>query len=240
MNPAVHVYQNLNDLLEALAQIFISVSEKARRANSLSAIALPGGHTPRALFEYLALPQISQKISWEYVQFFWGDERCVPPDHPDSNYGMAQKYLINHINMPAAHIHRIHGENDPHSEAIRYSQEISSSVKKMLSSIPRLDWILLGLGKDGHTASLFTGQSPKGLCGVTFHPKTGQKRITMNYELISLAHRISFIVRGKNKAKMVSKVLKEANILKNIPAANIRPVSGTCEWYLDEAAASYL
>ena len=179
MNPSVHIYKKLNSFHGALAQSFISASVKAQQTGSFLSIVLPGGNTPRALFKYLSSPQIAQKIKWPQLQFYWGDERCVPPYHPDSNFGMAQKNLISRISLPAANIHRIFGENDPYDEAIRYSMVIRSSIKSTLDSIPRLDWVLLGLGSDGHTASLFPGQVHKDLCGLAFHPETGQRRITM-------------------------------------------------------------
>jgi len=106
--------------------------------------------------------------------------------------------------------------------------------------LPRFDWIILGLGHDGHTASLFPDQLPSNLCAVTIHPQTGHHRITMNYKLINHAHRISFIVQGSHKAKIVAQILNKTGGSTAIPAAQIRPVDGICEWYMDEAAAAYL
>ncbi|MFT4835551.1 MAG: 6-phosphogluconolactonase, partial [Psychromonas sp.] len=137
-------------LLEKLAEDFLLLSQK----ETVSHISLSGGSTPILLFKYLANSPYAQKINWQNLHFWWGDERCVAATDSESNFGQCKKFLFDQIIIPAENIHRIRGENSPQQEVIRYAQEIRNHIDSV-NGIPQFDWILLGVGNDGHTASLF-------------------------------------------------------------------------------------
>ena len=205
-------------------------------------IALSGGNTPKIIFGEI-VNSYKKKIDWKKVHFFWVDERCVPPAHRESNYGMAHRHLISHLNIPLKNIHRIKGENDPYEESARYSKEIKESIKKQ-NGIPRFNLIVLGLGEDGHTASIFPDQikimNSDNICEVAVHPESKQKRITLTGKIINNAEHILFLVSGKSKAEIVSKVLNETLGNKKYPASYIKPSNGILEWYLDMEASALL
>ncbi len=232
-----HVYNDPPAVASAVAAIWREMAESAKDSVH---IALAGGSTPKRVYRTVAGQATA--IDWRRVHLYWGDERCVPPDHAESNFAMVREALINAIDIPAANLHRIRGENDPHEEAQRYAAEIRAALKTAASETPRFDWVLLGLGEDGHTASLFPGDEsqaePSGVCAVARHPDTGQQRITLTAGVLNRAKRVSFIVTGENKAAIVSEILNaDASAY---PAANVKPEDGRLEWFLDRAAASRL
>ncbi|MDA0196399.1 MAG: 6-phosphogluconolactonase, partial [Bacteroidetes bacterium] len=204
-------------------------------------VALSGGQTPKLFFEILC-SDFKEVINWENVQFFWGDERCVPPDHSESNFGSAKDRLFKPINTNW-NIHRIKGENDPEEEAIRYSNEIVEYVP-IVNGLPRFDFIILGLGEDGHTASIFPDQmrllTSDLICAVASHPESGQKRITLTGKVINNASIVAFLTPGKGKAERISEILNEREISRQYPGAAINPEEGQLYWYLDEASARLL
>jgi 6-phosphogluconolactonase len=205
-------------------------------------IALSGGNTPKDLFKRLSVKYIDL-IPWEKIRFWWGDERCVSPEDEQSNYKMTVDYLLTHISIPKENIHRIKGEANPEEEAIRYSEE----MKKYLNSrgeAPVFDIIILGLGDDGHTASIFPDQlelfEHEKSCAVAQHPITGQKRITITGNVLNNANQIFFLVTGKNKAIRVSEIMDDSEAAKLLPAYYISPKNGELIWFLDEEAAALI
>ena len=172
---------------------------------------------------------------------FWGDERCVPPDNSESNFGMTKKYLLNFIDIPEKNVHRIYGENNPETEMIRYSEEIKKIVPSK-NGFPDFNLIILGLGEDGHTASIFPDQmqvlDSYKICEVTIHPQTSQKRITLTGKAINNSERIVFLITGIGKEEIVKKVIEERK--KIFPAEFINPVSGKLQYFIDSNAASLL
>lgn len=212
------------------------------RDNKTFTVALSGGSTPELFFSILG-DKYSKSIPWQYVHFFWGDERCVPPDDPESNYGMTFRKLFVKIEIPASNIHRIAGEMDPKKEASRYSEEISAFTKSR-DGLPEFDLILLGMGDDGHTASIFPENmellNSLKICAVSSHPVTKQKRITITGRVINNADYVTFLVTGKKKAAIVEKIINKDNYIHNFPAGNIVPVYGNLSWCLDEDAGSLL
>ncbi|MDW7680654.1 MAG: 6-phosphogluconolactonase [bacterium] len=240
-NPTIQIFKNANELAQALAVDFQGAVDQAAKENRSLNIALSGGSTPALFFQKLASSPYQRNISWQNVHFFWGDERCVPPDHPDSNYGMTQKNLLDHISIPGENIHRILGENDPVNEANRYAGEIIQWLPVNPHGWPEFDWILLGLGADGHTASIFPGsdvlEDRTNICAVATHPETGQKRITLTLPIINRAKSISFLVTGEDKAEMVAKVLSGNE---SLPASFVKTDSGILEWHLDEQAGKLM
>lgn len=203
-------------------------------------VAISGGTTPGIIFR--ALSAISTgRIHWERIHFYWVDERCVPPDDEDSNYRMASQALFSKVNLPAENINRIRGEEEPSGEAIRYGNLVRSKLP-MKNGVPSFDLVMLGLGEDGHTASIFPDQmallQSGNICEVAIHPKTGQKRITLCGKVINGAAHVWFIVTGKEKSRILRSVLLEKK--RFFPAAHIHPNPGKLVWYLDQAAAGGL
>lgn len=203
-------------------------------------LCLSGGSTPEIIFQNLAKDHKS-RIDWSKVRLFWGDERCVPPDDDESNYGMTNKNLLSFINIPEKNVHRIEGEGNPEEEAARYSEEIRNNVP-LNNGFPKFDLVMLGLGEDGHTASIFPNQMyllhSEKIFEVATHPATGQKRITLTGNTINNAKEIIFLVTGEHKASILRQILKENN--GTLPATHIQPVSGSLKFYIDESAAKLL
>jgi len=235
MMTEVKIYPTIGELAEVFAvEIITKINEQAKAGKAIY-VMLSGGSTPKLLFGSLA--KLSSKVvSWAHVHFYWGDERCVPPDDPESNYRMAKEELLDRIPIPEANIHRIFGENGPEKEAQRYAAEISN--------IPIFDLIMLGMGDDGHTVSIFPNNldlmNSSKLCEIGIHPKTGQKRITITGKVINAAKTVAFLVTGKNKAEIIAEKKKKASSYLTYPASYIHPEKGELKWLLDEEAASLL
>ncbi|MEZ5012300.1 MAG: 6-phosphogluconolactonase [Bacteroidales bacterium] len=182
-------------------------------------------------------------MPWKNVHLFWSDERCVPPDHPESNYGFAREYLLRSIPIPSRNVHFVKGEADPEEEASRYSAEISEYVP-FKNGVPRFDLILLGLGSDGHTASIFPDRmdllTSESICAAVVNPENGQTRITITGNVINNAEIVAFIATGVEKSGVVAAILDEYDEADDYTAAYIYPEDGTLKWYLDEDAATDL
>ncbi len=235
--PEVRIFKNKLQLGEFAAREFEVAAKKYADESRNFSVALSGGSTPALFFQALSTKQ----IDWDYVQIFWGDERCVSPDHQDSNYLMTRLLLLDKIDIPEGNVHRIRGEGVPGEEAARYSDEILRSAAAGDEDIPRFDWIVLGMGSDGHTASIFPGfrlrAKSQGVCAVAAHPETGQERITFTLPVINNARRVSFMVAGISKAPVVSSILNKTGGYLDFPAARVNPTQGFLEWFLDAEAA---
>ncbi len=244
MEKKYYLFENSAELAAQLAVDFKNaVEEKAALGESLT-VALSGGHTPKAFFEILAQPPYKEGISWKNVVFFWGDERCVPPDNDESNFKMTNLALLSQIDIPASNIYRVLGEDPPTNEALRYSKVIEENVSR-INGFPQFDWIFLGMGDDGHTASLFPGASNlkemEKICVVAEHPETKQKRISITFPVINNAKRVSFLVAGAAKEPVFKEILeKGASEILPYPASMADTAEGILEWYLDKAAAPEL
>ncbi|MBN1184293.1 MAG: 6-phosphogluconolactonase [Bacteroidales bacterium] len=238
----VSVYPHYENLAEAFASELYKVINLSLREGRNFNMALSGGNTPKALFNILA-QNYMDKIPWAEIHFFWGDERCVAPYNMESNYGMARRYLLDKIPIPSENVHRIRGENAPYREALRYTDEIKKHLPAR-DGFPVFDIILLGMGEDGHTASIFPDQlglfnSPT-ICAVTKHPVTGQHRVTLTGPVINNASHIYFLVTGSNKAPILKHIFNSQEDKMKYPAAFIQPKSGNLFWFLDEDAAGQL
>ncbi|WP_149276104.1 6-phosphogluconolactonase [Pareuzebyella sediminis] len=205
-------------------------------------VALSGGSTPKIVFDELAARHISEHI-WENIHFYWGDERCVSPEDDDSNYKMTLTHLLSKIKIPERNIHRIKGENEPYEEAERYAEVLKKEVPSV-EDVPRFDLIILGMGDDGHTASIFPEdidlwyvQSP---CAVAEHPDSGQQRITITGKVINKAETVAFLVTGESKAQKVGEIIDRKEGYEKYPASLVAPVSENLFWFLDSAAAKHL
>lgn len=238
-----YLFNNAKELAGQLAQDFSqAISEKASSGDKLT-VALSGGHTPKTFFEILA-DQYADKIAWDKVVFFWGDERCVPPDNDESNFKMTNLALLSKIDIPEENIHRVRGEDPPHNEALRYTEEIKEFIPSGANGFPSFDWIFLGMGPDGHTASLFPGaptlEEKEKICVVATHPETGQKRVSLTFPVLDGAKRVSFLVAGDSKAPVLKEIMDSGGKPLPYPASMVKPTDGLLEWYLDKAAAPWL
>jgi len=229
-------------LAEAFAVELITQIKEVTKKGDNYTLSLSGGNTPKILFSVLA-EKYSESVDWNFVHFFWGDERCVPSDNPESNYGTAYKILLEKINISDSNIHRITGDADPEKEAARYSQEIFNFTRSY-NNLPLFDHIILGMGDDGHTASIFPRNIEllysKKICDVAIHPSTGQKRITITGGVINNADNITFLVSGQSKAVVIENIFNKNPLAENYPAAHVVPDHGTITWFIDEKAGSSL
>jgi len=205
-------------------------------------LALSGGSTPKLIFDALA-SEYGDKIDWSKIHFYWGDERCVPPTDEQSNYKMTEEHLFSKINVPKENIHRVLGENDSLGEAMRYSNLLEINLDR-IDGVPQFDLVILGIGDDGHTASIFPHEidlwSSKDHCVVATHPDSGQKRVSINGAVINSAKEVIFLVTGSNKAEKVDEIHNKKGDYKTYPASLVNPKSGRLLWFLDEDAATKL
>ncbi len=230
------IYQTAEQVVESLANDMKAFSEMSRPVH----ISLSGGSTPKMLFKLLASDTYATSVQWQNLHFWWGDERCVAPDDAESNYGEANELLFSKVNIPAENIHRIRGEDDPQAEAERFAKEMLETIPS-LNGTPVFDWILLGVGADGHTASLFPGQTNYGdtnLSLVATHPESGQLRVSKTARVLEAAKRISYLVLGAGKADIVEEINGSPADALPYPAAKVQSTSGLTEWYLDLDAAA--
>jgi|SRR5579862_598013 len=224
----------------ALADLFISVGQTAMADRGVFRVALAGGNTPRAAYELLAQEPRNLALSWSDVFVYFGDERCVPPDDEQSNFRMASKTFLDKVPIPHANVHRMRGEIDPGHAANEYA----SILRADLADPPMFDLVMLGLGPDGHTASLFPGQPPDigdvTLVRAVYAESQMMWRITITPRLINLARTVAFAVEGAAKADILSKVLETPRNPTQYPAQIVHPKSGHLIWLVDELAAGML
>jgi 6-phosphogluconolactonase len=245
MNPKVRIFTRPEIMADSLAEEFYrSVIEQFTKQQTLY-IALSGGNTPLLFFSNLSAFDQSKKnkIDWKRIHFFWGDERCVPPDSEESNFGNANRVLFSLIDIPKENVHRILGENDPDKEVSRYTDLLLKTVP-LKHGIPIFDWVFLGVGEDGHTASIFPDQinvvNSEKLCVITKHPESGQSRITMTGKILNLAKRVTFMATGEEKATVVKQIVNNEAPSRKYPAALIKPQYGRIDWFLDTEAADQI
>ncbi len=226
-----------------IAGLFISIALEQINQKDTFSVALSGGSTPKSLYKFLAQDSSADHLPWDKIHFFWGDERAVPPDHPDSNFLHASLTLLEPRHIPAVNVHRIRGELDPKTAAALYQEEILAWFK---DTPPRFDLVLLGMGADGHTASLFPGsqavQDSQQNQWVTANqiPQLSSWRITFTAKLINAAEQVVFLVTGQSKAETLFNVLEGPNLPNKYPSQLINPHNGSLIWILDQAAASML
>lgn len=236
----INIYEKVEELCAGFTELLQQLLADDKQIN----IALSGGTTPNALFNYWA-ENCQKSIDWKRISFYWGDERCVAPADEMSNYGTARKFLFDKISeIPKENIFRILGENNPDKEAERYGDLLSKNIP-LVNEIPSFDLIMLGMGDDGHTASIFPNQinlwNTDANCVVAKHPETGMKRVSLTGRVINNAKNVAFLVTGSKKAEKIQEVIKNReNSTSKYPAALVNPLNGNLLWYLDNAAASLL
>jgi 6-phosphogluconolactonase len=239
--PELLTFPDREALSRAAAQQFVEIARGAIASRGRFAVALSGGSTPRDLYEQLKSDEVRAQVDWEHCHFFWGDERAVPPDHPDSNFRMANETLLACVSVPPAHIHRIRAEKNPQVAADEYEHTLRRFFGGRL---PRFDLILLGLGTNGHTASLFPHTSvlyeKTRWCAAVWVPELNANRITLTVSVLNNAAHVIFLVAGRDKAVTLRAVLRGTYQPDELPAQLIHPHDGKLLWLLDEAAASDL
>jgi 6-phosphogluconolactonase len=229
-------------LAEEAARRFAELARAAIADRGRVLVALSGGSTPRALHQRVAQPPLSDAVDWANIHVFWGDERMVPPDDPESSYRMARETLLAHVAIPAANIYPVPTVGGTPEAAAEAYQETIGAV--FGADLPRFDLILLGIGPDGHTASLFPGQPevvrPSGALVAAVHnaPKPPPIRVTFTFKLINAAANVLFLVAGADKAAALREVLHGSADVARLPAQGVRPESGEPVWLVDTAAAN--
>lgn len=230
------IFKSKEELAAYFSDYLYELNQKHEKLN----IALSGGSTPKVVFDHLSL-NYRDKMDWSKMHFFWGDERCVPPEDEQSNYAMTKHHLFSKITIPEENINRILGESEPSAEAMRYANLLDYKLNTS-NDLPEFDLVILGMGDDGHTASIFPHEIKlwdyKDHCAVAKHPESGQRRVSINGQVINNAQEVVFLVTGINKSKKVKEIHKQTAGYMNYPASLVKPVSGNLKWLLDEAAAS--
>ena len=243
------VHPDADGLAAAAAGLFVSEARSAIAARGRFVVALSGGSTPLGAYRRLAALEFASKTDWRHIHLFWGDERCVPPDDPDSNYGQALRTLIGQVPIPAAQVHRVRGELAPDVAAREYERDlhtyfVAPGAIAAAEDWPRFDLILLGLGVDGHTASLFPGavvlhERTRWVVGYWVDSVRGW-RVTLTPPAINAARVVAFLVSGTDKAERLKQVLTGPWQPDVFPAQIIRPNRGQSRWLIDAAAAARL
>jgi 6-phosphogluconolactonase len=240
VQPKIKIFPDNSAVANAFAADFVELLQTLTLSQPKVTVSLSGGSTPKLLFEVLA-KEFKESVEWSKVHFFWGDERCVPPTDQESNFGEAERLFLSKIDIPIENIHRVHGEADPADERISYSQTIEENVGRNENGTPSFDVLLLGMGDDGHTASIFPAEieflTSDRICEVATHPLSGQQRITVTGQIINASKHVFFLVTGASKANVLSEIIDQTGDYQSYPTFHISPAGGST-FYVDHAAAA--
>ncbi len=241
----IFVCRDPEEVSQRAADLFVRLADEAVSSTGRFAVALSGGSTPRVLYALLATNEFRRRVPWSRVHLFWGDERCVPPDHPESNYHMAREVLLDKAPIPVRNIHRMPAEQEDHLRAAAaYEQMLRAFFELTAGELPSFDLILLGMGEDGHTASLFPGTTAlaenERLVASNYVEKLGTYRLTLTVPVINHAANVVFLVSGKSKASMLKEVLEGEHQPQHLPSQLIRPVEGKLVFIVDREAGKEL
>jgi 6-phosphogluconolactonase len=231
------VCRDVVELSRQSAERFSQLAIESVKAAGRITVALSGGSTPKHLYSLLASSDYSNQIPWKNVELFWGDERCVPPDHLESNFRMVQEALLSKIKIPLENVHRLRGEQEPQAAAADYDKELQRLFGLSSGALPRFDLILLGIGEDGHTASLFPGSDALNATNLVVAPfvaKLNSYRLTLALPVLNNAANVWFLIMGASKADAVKEALSASS---DLPAARVQPVNGKLTWYITQDAA---
>lgn len=241
-----HIFDNPEALGRGAAELFCDAAMQAIQARGSFHVVLSGGSTPRLMYGVLASPPFLEQVAWDRVHFFWGDERPVPPEDSESNFHSANRALLRHLDLAADQIHRMRGEETDLDHAARgYQNEVARVFNTDPGGAPpSFDLIFLGMGGDGHTASLFPhtkalGESARWVVANEV-PQLATRRLTMTEPILNAARRIAFLVSGADKAETLRKVMEGPRDADRLPAQRISPGSGELVWMMDRDAASWL
>jgi 6-phosphogluconolactonase len=240
----VVVLPDLDAVSAEAARRVVAIAQAAIAERGRCTVALAGGSTPERLYRLLASEQYRDAIPWASLYIFFGDERCVPPDDKESNYRMARESLLNHVPVMPDQVFRMEGERDPQSAAMTYALKIADTFSLSAGAMPRFDLILLGMGPDGHTASLFPHtealKALDTLVTANYVPKFDSWRLTLTYPVLDAAAHVLFLVGGAEKAPAVAQVIDGPFNPDEYPSQGVRVANGTLTFLLDRAAASGL
>jgi 6-phosphogluconolactonase len=240
------VEPDASSLAERAARYFMEKTAAAAAQRGRARIAISGGSTPKAAFRLLADPAQPwrEQMPWDKLDLFWVDERCVPPDHPESNYRMTREALLDHVPLRPEQIHRMEGELEPEVAAARYESQLRNSFRLEGAETPRFDLIALGMGEDGHTASLFPHTAAihdlNHLVTANFVPQKDMWRITLTWPVINQGSTVFFLIGGADKAKILNEVMTGPRDPERLPSQLIWPAGGILTLILDKAAAALL
>ncbi|HSB02570.1 MAG TPA: 6-phosphogluconolactonase [Anaerolineales bacterium] len=242
MKPEIRIFKNLEELSQAAAKLFVEQAAQSIVERDRFLVALSGGSTPTRMFQLLAT-DFREKVDWPKVHAFWGDERCVLPEDAGSSYGQAREALLSRVPIPDANIHRVKGELGPVEASKDYSLVLKGFASAPLAW-PRFDLVYLGMGEDGHTASLFPGSrlkvSEPALPVTAHYQDRPADRVTLTPIVFNSAHVVAFMATGEKKADTFTEVLSARYNPELYPAQRIQPAEGRLIWLVDEAAASKL
>lgn len=243
MKVDIRTFKDIESLSRAAAEIFVQAAANAVQARGRFLVALSGGSTPTVLYRLLSTEPLRDQIDWQHTFLFWGDERCVPPEEESSNYRQANEILLKCVPIPDKNILRIKGELPPEEASDAYAHTLKHFADPGLDW-PRFDLVLLGMGADGHTASLFPGSqvyvaTPTLAVSANYHGRPAQ-RVTLTPPVFNSARVILFLVAGADKTGALQHVLSDEFVPGQYPAQRIRPADGQVIWLVDEAAASHL
>jgi 6-phosphogluconolactonase len=234
------ICQDVDELGRKAAAQWISLADEAVNARGQFNVALSGGSTPRLLYSLLASAEFAVRIRWQQIHLFFGDERCVAPDHAESNYRMVKESLLSRTFIPPDNVHRMAGEKTPQVAVAEYEARLRKHFHIDDDALPRFDLILLGLGEDGHTASLFPDSSAlsetRHLVATTYVEKLNAQRLTLTFPVINNAAQIIFLIAGESKAAVVKEILTTEKC--DYPAARIKPEDGQLTWFVTQDAAT--
>lgn len=244
-NREIEVLASPDNVATAATELFIRSARQAIATHGRFDVALSGGSTPKAMFALLTGPPYDKQVDWARVHLFWGDERCVSPDHPDSNYGVAKAILLDKVSVPTTNVHRFMTEQgDAEQIAANYAADIAQHFGLSAGQLPRFDLIYLGMGPDGHTASLFPHSAAlkitDHLATANYVEKLNAERLTLTVPTLNNAAVVAFLVAGADKADALYEVLEGARNSDTYPAQLIAPQQGKLYWIVDKAAASKL
>jgi 6-phosphogluconolactonase len=240
----VEIFSDRDALIRAEAERIVKLLRNAIAARGRCVLSLSGGATPKPLYQLLATPPYAGRIDWSRVHLFWGDERCVPPDHPESNYRMTREALLDRVTIPSMNVHRIRGEDDPEQAAAAYERLLRQTFGPQDPPARSFDVVLLGMGPDGHTASMFPGtaaptETQRWAMAVHLERPREMWRVTLTTVVLNAAADVTFLVAGADKAPRLREVL-EARGERSLPVQRIQPAQGTLHWMVDAAAAAQL
>jgi len=251
--PQLLIFETAHELYHVAAAYWRRLAQEAAEVRGRFLLLLAGGSTPQPLYQRMAQPPYREDVPWSQTHVFWGDERMVPSDDPQNNYGQARELLLSHVPVPAEQVHPIHGELEPEEAAAAYSKTLARWTTRTEERLaegqpawPRFDLVLLGLGRDGHTASLFPGSAAneeKQRPAKAVHVEYGDRpadRVTLTPPVFNSARQILFLVTGEEKAGALASVLEGKNDPTRWPAQRIRPQNGRVSWLVDRAAAAQL
>lgn len=235
----IEVAESADALSHAVAEQFVRLTTEAAHARGRCTVALSGGSSPKGVYRLLGAPAFRARVRWNEIHFFWGDERHVPPDHFDSNYRMAVEAMLSNVPVPPANVHRVRGESPDAEQVARdYENEVRRCVDGQ--PIPRFDLIHLGIGTDGHIASLFPGSAAleerERLCVANWVPTLNARRITLTLPVLNAARAVVLIAAGLEKASIIQRALHDRGE-SPLPAQLIQPTDGELWWMLDRASA---